>query len=75
MRKAIKDEFTSLPVSRQRKYQLRMKKQRRCTLCGERAVTSSRCLEHAIAFREWSRKKFGLKRRYFGALTYQMQKS
>ena len=73
VRKPIQDEFTDLPISRQRKYQLRMKKRHRCTSCGELAVTSSRCLKHAVSFREWSRKKFGLKRRYLGAATYKLQ--
>ena len=37
MRKAIKDEFSDLPVSRQRKYQLRMGRDGRCVICGESA--------------------------------------
>jgi hypothetical protein len=34
MRKRIQDEFTHLRVSRQRKYQLRMQRDKRCTECG-----------------------------------------
>src|ERR1035441_10685629 len=34
MPKIIKDEFTGLPVSPQRKYQLRMKRDGRCVICG-----------------------------------------
>src|ERR1035441_381987 len=64
MRKRIKDEFTHLSVSRQRKYQLRMKRDRRCTECGEAAVQGSRCLKHLVKARERQRKKRGLKRRY-----------
>jgi hypothetical protein len=30
----IDDEFKGLPISRQRKYQLRMQRDRRCTECG-----------------------------------------
>jgi hypothetical protein len=73
MRKRIKDEFTQLPVSRQRKYQLRMKRDRRCTECGEPAVQGSRCLKHLVKARERQRKKRGLKRRYHGTLSYRLE--
>ena len=73
MRKRIKDKFTNLPVSRQRKYQLRMKRDHRCTECGEPAVQGSRCLMHLVKARERQRKKRGLKRRYFGTLSYRLQ--
>src|SRR6266404_85651 len=43
----IKDEFTGLPISRQRKKQLRWIKEGRCPVCGAPAVTSY-CLRHAI---------------------------
>lgn len=33
----ILDEFTNLDVSRQRKYQLRKRKQGKCVICGEPA--------------------------------------
>ncbi len=73
MRKRIQDEFTDLPISRQRKYQLRMKRDRRCTECGEPSVQGSRCLKHLIKARERQRKKRGLKRRYYGTLSYRLQ--
>jgi hypothetical protein len=73
MRKRIKDKFTNLPVSRQRKYQLRMKRAHRCTECGEPAVQGSRCLVHLVKARERQRGKRGLKRRYFGTLSYRLQ--
>ncbi|MGD0262422.1 MAG: hypothetical protein ABSD29_21875 [Verrucomicrobiota bacterium] len=73
MRKRIKDKFTYLPVSRQRKYQLRMKRDHRCTECGEPAVQGSRCLTHLVKARERQRKKRGLKRRYYGTLSYRLQ--
>ena len=66
MRKRIEDEFTNLPISRQRKYQLRMQRDRRCTECGEPAIQGSRCLKHLV-------KKRGLKRRYYGTLSYKLQ--
>ena len=73
MRKRIEDEFTALAVSRQRKYQLRMQRDKRCTECGEPAQLGSRCLKHLILARERQRKKRGLKRRYFGTLSYRLQ--
>jgi hypothetical protein len=73
MRKRIEDEFTKLPVSRQRKYQLRMQRERRCTECGEPAVQGSRCLKHLVKARERQRKKRGLKRRYHGTLSYRLE--
>jgi hypothetical protein len=73
MRKAIEDEFTALPISRQRKYQLRMQRDKRCTECGEPAVAGSRCVLHLVMARERQRRKRGLKRRYYGTLSYQLQ--
>ena len=73
MRKRIEDEFTYLPVSRQRKYQLRMKRDKCCTECGEPAAEGSRCLKHLIRAREHQRKKRGLKRRYYNTLSYKLQ--
>src|SRR6266567_1565535 len=75
MRTRIKDEFTDLPISRQRKYQLRMQRDSRCTECGEQAVQGSRCLKHLVKARERQRRKRGLKRRYYGTLSYQLQKA
>ena len=75
MRRRIKDEFTDLPISRQRKYQLRMQRDSRCTECGEPAVQGSRCLKHLVKARERQRRKRGLKRRYYGTLSYQLQKA
>src|SRR5438034_11475617 len=73
MRKRIEDEFTQLRVSRQRKYQLRMQREGRCTECGEAAVQGSRCLKHLVKARERQRKKRGLKRRYYGTLSYKLE--
>jgi hypothetical protein len=73
MRKCIEDEFTRLPISRQRKYQLRMQRDQRCTECGEPAVQASRCLKHLIKARERQRKSHGLKRRYYGTLSYKLE--
>jgi hypothetical protein len=73
MRPRIQDEFTALPISRQRKYQLRMQRDRRCTECGEPASIGSRCLKHLVKARERQRTKRGLKRRYYGTLSYKLQ--
>jgi len=73
MRKRIEDEFTHLRISRQRKYQLRMLRDKRCTECGEPAVQGSRCLKHLIKARERQRRKRGLKRRYYNTLSYRLQ--
>jgi len=73
MRNCIQDEFTDLPISRQRKYQLRMKRDRRCTECGQPAAEGSRCLKHLVKARERQRKKRGLKRRYYNTLSYKLQ--
>ena len=73
MRKRIEDEYTHLPISRQRKYQLRMQRDKRCTECGQPALEGSRCLKHLVKARERQRKKRGLKRRYRGTLSYKLQ--
>ena len=56
MRNCIIDEFTHLAISRQRKYQLRMQRDKRCTECGEPAAEGSRCLKHLVKARERQRK-------------------
>src|SRR6266566_2476730 len=48
----IIDEFTDLPISRQRKKQLRWMKNGRCETCGAPAATAHQCLRHAIQDRE-----------------------
>jgi hypothetical protein len=73
MKRCIEDEFTRLPISRQRKYQPRMQRDQRCTECGEPAVQASRCLKHLIRARERQRRNRGLKRRYYGTLSYKLQ--
>ena len=73
MRKPIQDEFTNLRISRQRKYQLRMQREKRCTECGAPAIQGSRCLKHLIKARERQRRKRGLKRRYYNTLSYKLE--
>jgi len=74
MGKRIKDEFTRLRISRQYRYQLRMKREKRCIICGEPAVTKWKCLRHMVKARERQRKKLGLKRRLHNALSYRLQR-
>jgi hypothetical protein len=72
MNQLIQDEFSGLPISRQRKYQLRRARDRRCTQCGEPVVKGTRCLKHLIDARERQRKSQGLRRRYYGTLSYKL---
>jgi len=72
MRKPIQDEFTHLKISRQRKYQLRMQRDGRCSECGAPAVKGSRCLKHLEQVRERQRREKGFKRRYLSALSYRL---
>jgi len=73
MKNFIVDEFTHLPISRQRKYQMRRQRDKRCTECGDPAARGSRCLKHLVKARERQRKKRGLKRRYVNTLSYKLQ--
>ena len=71
----IEDELTHLPVSRQRRYQLRKKRDHCCAQCGEPVAPGSRalCLEHLIRARENQRRKLRLRRRYSNALSYNLK--
>lgn len=50
MGKKIIDEFTALPVSRERKRQLRKRKKGRCIVpgCWEPPVSAERCVKHRV---------------------------
>lgn len=73
MRKPIQDEFTHLPVSRQRRYQLRKRRDGLCTECGAPADYASRCVKHLVLARERQRSKKGLTRRYSNTLSYRLE--
>lgn len=73
MGKKIMDRFTDLPVSRQRKYQLRMKARKRCIICGEPVVRTAYCLYHMVKYRELARARVGARRRNYGAQSYQIE--
>jgi hypothetical protein len=69
----IIDEFSNLPVSRQRKYQLRKQRDKRCTLCGLPAVHGLRCLAHLVKDRELRRKRYGYTKRYQNSMGYRLE--
>jgi hypothetical protein len=73
MPKKIKDRFSDLPVSRHRKYQLRMQRDRRCCICGEPAVGAGYCLEHLVKMRERMRRRIGAKKRLKTARSYRLE--
>jgi len=54
----IRDEFTYKPISRQRKYQLRKRKQGRCIICGDKAITSHFCQDHAHKANEMAKSHY-----------------
>jgi hypothetical protein len=71
VRLAIKDEFARLRISKQRKYQLRMQRDGRCTKCGDAvAAGANYCLKHAVQARERMRRVTGARRRYPSAASY-----
>ena len=69
----ITDEFSNLPISRQRKYQLRKERDGHCTICGGPAVKALRCLDHLVRDRERTRKRAGYTRRYNHSFSYKME--
>lgn len=59
-RKLIQDEFTALPVSRQRKWQLRRRLEGRCEVCGDVPIVSQGlCFTHRVAMAEAQRRYRG----------------
>jgi hypothetical protein len=55
-RKLIQDEFTPLPISRGRKWQLRHAKAGLCMKCSRPAVSSRLCEKHCIQ-QAWQRRE------------------
>lgn len=74
MAKHIQDAFSNLPISRQRRYQLRHKAAGLCLLCNQPKVNATYCLKHAVARREWSREQIGATARY-RSKTYRLQEA
>ncbi len=56
MGKPIDDEFSALPISRERKYQLRRRKEGRCRACGKEAFGKTFCGKHGRLILEKRRK-------------------
>lgn len=69
----IKDEFTNLPVSRQRKWALRREKKGLCGICGQKAVLPKRCLRHSIMTRDNSHRYVGSKRSFKNCKTRRLE--
>jgi len=53
----IRDEFTDLPISRQRKYQLRRRRDLRCIKCGKPTDGMSVCQEHRTQAKDYYRQR------------------
>lgn len=75
MPKVIKDEFRDLEVSRQRRYQLRKRRDHKCVLCGKPASGSAvYCRKHRKQVnpkvRERQRSYTGAQKRLMGAESY-----
>lgn len=68
----IKDAFSELPISKQRKYQLRHQKKGLCIKCNGKAAIKGLCLRHAVYARERQRKQVGCVKRNH-SLTYRME--
>ena len=75
MPKAIIDEFTILPISRQQRYQLRKRRDRKCIRCGQPVAKDGNFCEthrqaHNVLTRELQRKRFDFKRRDYYSESY-----
>jgi hypothetical protein len=69
----IQDEFADLPVSRQRKSQLRRQRDGLCIICGQPRCSSHYCLKHMLAARERQRNRLGSGKRNRGSKSYQLE--
>jgi len=75
MPKPISDEITGLSISRQRRYQLRKRRDRKCIRCGQEAVNQGYFCEthrqiHNVLNREQRRKRFDSKSRVHDSESY-----
>jgi hypothetical protein len=68
----IHDEFTDMPVSRERRRQLRKIAKGLCQIgtCQNPLQNCSLCKEHIVAAREMSRRRRGAKRRNLKSKSY-----
>lgn len=75
MPKAIIDELSGLPISRQRRYQLRKHRDRKCIRCGKPAANQGYFCEthrqvHNVLTRELQRRRLDFKRRDYDKESY-----
>ena len=75
MPKPISDEITGLSISRQRRYQLRKRRDRKCIRCGQDAVNEGYFCEphrqiHNVLTRELRRKRFDSRSRVHDSESY-----
>src|ERR1700754_1821465 len=75
MPKAIIDELSNLPISRQRRYQLRKHRDRKCIRCGQPAVNQGYFCEthrqvHNVFTRELQRRRLDFKHRDYDSESY-----
>ena len=63
-RPGLEDEFSHLPISRQRKWQLRQIAAGGCDICGKPVVSGHKCLRHMVMARETAHRKNGFKTTY-----------
>ncbi len=68
----IHDIYTTLALSRQRKYQLRHRDKGLCIKCNDKAITGGCCLKHAVQNRELIRERNGHVKRIAGK-TYALE--
>jgi hypothetical protein len=70
----IQDEFSNLPITRQRKEQLRHVRDGKCQYCSNPLAKEStlNCVTHMIKIRERQRKNRGRKKRYLGSRSYKV---
>ena len=68
-----RDKFSDLPVSKQRRWQLRKSAKGRCIICGEKRVMGKLCLKHKVAERERDRVYKGCKSRYTECHSYKLE--
>lgn len=69
----IRDQFSDLPVSRQRKWALRQAALGNCIICGQPQDMAPFCLKHAVSKREYERTDRGYVRRLTDSKSYRLE--
>lgn len=54
----IRDKYRDLPVSRQRKYQLRKRDEGKCVVCAKPRVNATHCKAHAAHAAELAQQQY-----------------